>query len=335
MPSFHPTHFLMALLLVSVHCLCWWLEELSPPCPWPTQDSAPWPPETPPHPWAFGRCYGLPMPDHKPRLRGRPRRGSPWRPRRPSAPPSAQPPTCSSLRFQAEPMEHVHSLALIPRPLCSSSRIFQTPPMAAPPHTPFSALPRTLEDKNPPSSRKQGHKEHPSADTVHDEQLKDKLSILYGLVFELRQGVEDLQFRLQLNNEKVALFLQLLSSMHEAVLSDPEGATSKPGPSDDTADVEEGKRSATLRQEPGATTQGEDVTMQCAEELGMKQNGSETLAEELTSAKQQMQDTARNNQGIETSAEVEVQWGDGTTIVEEEPWTGDLQGTWPGYVSSV
>jgi hypothetical protein len=180
--------------------------------------------------------------------------------------------------------------------------------MAAPPHTPFSALPRTLEDQNPPSSCKQGHKEHPSADTVHDEQLKDKLSILYGLVFELRQGVEDLQFRLQLNNEKVALFLQLLSSMHEAVLSDPGGATSKPGPSDDTVDVEEDKQSATLRQEPGATTQGEDVMMQCAEELGRKRNGSETLA------KRQMQDTARSNQNIDTNAEVDVQWGDGTRL---------------------
>jgi hypothetical protein len=117
----------------------------------------------------------------------------------------------------------------------------------------------------------------------------------------------------------VALFLQLLSSMHEAVLLDSEGATSKQEPSADTADVGEAKLRATSRQEPGATTKGEDVTMQCAEETGMKRDGSETLAEELTSAKQQMQDTAKNNQGTETSAEVEVQWGDGTTYVEEEP----------------
>jgi hypothetical protein len=115
------------------------------------------------------------------------------------------------------------------------------------------------------------------------------LSILYGLVFKLRQGVEDLQFRLQLNNEKVALFLQLLSSMHEVVLLDTGGATSKPGPNDDTVDVEADKQSTNLRQEPEATTQGEDVMMQCAEELGRKHNDSETVA------KPQMQDTARSN----------------------------------------
>jgi hypothetical protein len=319
----------MALLLVLVHCLCWWLEEFSHPSPWPTQDSAGGPPETPPHFWTFACCNEPPMPNHKPRLRGRPRRGSPWRPRRPSAPPSAQPPTGPSLRFPAETMESIHSLALVPRPLSSALRILQSPPMAAPPHPPLSALPGTSADQNPSSSRNQAHKEHPSADTVHGEQLKDKLSILYGLVFELRQGVEDLQFRLQLNNEKIALFLQLLSSLHEAVPSDTGGATSKPGPNDDTVDVEEDKRSANLRQEPGATTHGEDVVMQLQKSSGGNRNDSETVA------KPQMQDTARSSQNIDTTAKVEVQWGDGTTIIEEEPWPGDLQGTWPGYVSSV
>jgi hypothetical protein len=115
-------------------------------------------------------------------------------------------------------------------------------------------------------------------DTVHDEQLKDKLPILYGLVFELRQEVEDLQFRLQLNNQKIALFLQLLSSLHEAVPLDTGGATSKPGPNDDTVDVEEDKWSVNLRQEPGATPHDEDVVMQFAEELGRKWNDSETVA---------------------------------------------------------
>jgi hypothetical protein len=76
--------------------------------------------------------------------------------------------------------------------------------------------------------------------------------------------------------------------MHEAVLSDPEGATSRQEPSADTADVGEANLCATSRQEPSATTKGEAVTMQCAEETEMKRDGSETLAEKLTSAKQQM-----------------------------------------------
>jgi hypothetical protein len=69
--------------------------------------------------------------------------------------------------------------------------------------------------------------------------------------------------------------------------------------------------------------------MQPAEELGRKRKDSETVAEPQT------QDTARSSQNIDTTAKVEVQWGDRTTIIEEEPWPGDLQGTWPGYVSSV
>ena len=84
-----------------------------------------------------------------------------------------------------------------------------------------------------------------------------------------------------------------------------------------------------MRQEPEATTQGDDDVMQCAEELGRKQNDSVTVA------KPQMQATTRSSQNIDTTAKVEVQWGDRMTIVEEEPWPGDLQGTWPGYVSSV
>jgi hypothetical protein len=78
--------------------------------------------------------------------------------------------------------------------------------------------------------RKPGSSGLPSFDTTTGEQVKDNLAILYGLVFELRQGVEDLQFRLQLTNDKVALLFQLLSSMHVAFLSPPEGATSRQGP---------------------------------------------------------------------------------------------------------
>jgi hypothetical protein len=43
----------------------------------------------------------------------------------------------------------------------------------------------------------------------------------------------------------------------------------------------------------------------------------------------------RHDRGAEKKEELDVQWGDGTTIVEEEPWTGDLNATWPGYAPSV
>jgi hypothetical protein len=44
------------------------------------------------HLWILTRYSSSTMPKHKKRLRGKPRRGSPWRPRRPTAPPPAQPP---------------------------------------------------------------------------------------------------------------------------------------------------------------------------------------------------------------------------------------------------
>jgi hypothetical protein len=69
-----------------------------------------------------------------------------------------------------------------------------------------------------------------------DTQLRESLAILFGLVFELRQGVEDLQFRLLAVDGKIAILLQLLTSLQEAIPSDlageattaePEGATNE------------------------------------------------------------------------------------------------------------
>jgi hypothetical protein len=45
--------------------------------------------------------------------------------------------------------------------------------------------------------------------------------ILHDLVFELRQEVVDLHYRLQAIDEKVASCLQLLSSMQATLTSDP------------------------------------------------------------------------------------------------------------------
>ena len=72
--------------------------------------------------------------------------------------------------------------------------------------------------------------------------------------------MEDLQFRLQTTNEKVELFLQLLSSMHEAFHSDPEGATSMKELGASTEDGEV-KLRATSEQEPCVATEGGDVTV--------------------------------------------------------------------------
>ena len=69
--------------------------------------------------------------------------------------------------------------------------------------------------------------------------------------------------------------------------------------------------------------------MQSDEELVEKRIEGKIAAEPQTQA------TAITSPSIDDNAKVEEQWGDGTTIIEEEPWPGDLQGTWPGYVSSI
>jgi hypothetical protein len=214
---------------------------------------------------------------------------------------------------------------VIPRSPCSSLRLLLAPSGTEPHYTQRSAFPRALGEEPPPPTWVPGSSGIPPFDATTGEQVKDKLAILYGLVFELRQGVEDLQFRLQLSNDKVTLFLQLLSSLHETFLSTPEEATFKQAPDADTADGE-AKASATSTQGHGAATTTGDVVMQCAAEPYLKETGSAAMAE---------QDTVRHDRGAETKEEVEEQWGDGTTIVEEEPWTGDLNATWPGYASGV
>jgi hypothetical protein len=225
----------------------------------------------------------------------------------------------------APPTASLNSLEVIPRSPCSSLRLLLAPSGTEPHSTQRSAFPRTLGEEPPPPTRAPGSSGIPSFDATTGEQVKDKLAILYGLVFELRQGVEDLQFRLQLSNDKVTLFLQLLSSLHETFLSTPEEATFKQAPDADTADGE-AKESATSTQAQGAATTTGDVVMQGAAEPSLKVTGSATMAE---------QDIVRHDRGAEKKEEVEEQWGDGTTIVEEEPWTGDLNATWPGYASGV
>jgi hypothetical protein len=150
-----------------------------------------------PHFWLLTRYSSSTMPKHKKRLRGKPRRGSPWRPRRPLAPPPAQPPVDTP----------THHRELVPHSLSSALREIQSLSMVALSHPNPPVPPGPYAAQNPPLSSDQPHQAHSSADDIHGERLIDKLAILQGLVFDLRQGVEDLQFRLELNNERIGLFL--------------------------------------------------------------------------------------------------------------------------------
>jgi hypothetical protein len=298
--------------------------------PWPSFDCAYWSSAAPLIPQPGDHSCAHPMPKHKERLRGRPRRGSPWRPRRPSFSPPASPPTDSAIHPQAEtldptslnpPTMNFNCLELVPRLPSSSLRLLLAPLVTEPVHSPSPVFPRDIGADQPPPARKPGYSGAPTSDSTKDDQLKDKLAILYGLVFELRQGVEDLHFRLQLTNEKVAQFLQLLSSLYETVLSPPEPA----------ADATEGK------DQVSAMTTG-DTSMQDAATTGedvAKQSAAGSAPERSGNATKEMKDNARNGPGAATTEQFEVQWGDRTTCVEEEPWPGDLSATWPGYASGV
>jgi hypothetical protein len=65
--------------------------------------------------------------------------------------------------------------------------------------------------------------EHQPLNPFSNPQLRESLAIIFGLVFELRQGVEDLQFRLLTVDGNIAILLQLLTSMQEAIPSDLAG----------------------------------------------------------------------------------------------------------------
>jgi hypothetical protein len=126
-------------------------------------------------------------PGPMPRERGRPRRGSPWRPRRPSfSPPGSQP----------------HSLAIVPwvantppRPCSASTEpIPVLPPVVDPPRS---------SSEGPPPPRRPGNYDHQNPVSSTGVQLRDSLENIYGLVFELRQGVDDLHFRVHSTNDKV------------------------------------------------------------------------------------------------------------------------------------
>jgi len=85
---------------------------------------------------------------------------------------------------------------------------------------------------------------HP-ASHLDSENFKERLGILYDLVFELRREMADLKFRLQATEENVATFLQILSTMQSELSSDPVG--SSPGEVLDIA-LDSGRRQIAEKQ---------------------------------------------------------------------------------------
>jgi len=196
----------MAWLLVCVPRLYTRFEGLLPSLPWPDPVRTFFLSATPPRLQAFYLCLVelVSLASYKNHLmsrpRGRSRRGSPWKPRRPSVSPPDSPSICSSPPLEPEPIispspappvSQFNCLAIIPRTPSSSSRLLLSPfVVESAPIPVFDSLRNSGGE--PPPPRKPGNTEYQSSDSFNGAQLRESLAILYRLVFELRQGVEDL-----------------------------------------------------------------------------------------------------------------------------------------------
>ena len=240
-------------------------------------------------PYALPQSNSLVLhPVFMPRERGKSRRGSPWRPRRPSLSLSDPPPPPSMLvPWLASPLPPI------------------PPTFEEPPHDPrlTAILARNLaEDPPPPPRPGQYEQQDPVSNT--GVQLKDSLENIFNLVFELRKEVDDLHFRVQFTTTKVTTLLHLMASMR---------ATFPPHP-------DEGPSS----ERPRTTPQDSNIRQQRPEVAGMAGNNSAAAS---ATASRQQQETVSTRERLVDSMNSELTWDFEPTYIEEEPWPGDLLAT--------
>jgi hypothetical protein len=160
-----------------------------------------------------------------------------------------------------------------------------------------------------PPPGKSWRTEHQAQNPFSDAQLRDTLAIIFGLIFELRQGVDDLQFRVLAVDRNVASLLQLLTSLRGAAPSDPAGEHPA-----SAADDRETLNPSLLSKKPYSNQHAEH-----AQEMDTEQVGA--------------QDT---QPAVSTEGGVDVKrWDDQATYIEEEPWLEVDHNTWQGYRASV
>jgi hypothetical protein len=107
---------------------------------------------------------------------------------------TAPPAQASTFASSTLPVSWFDCLAIIDSSSGSSSRYLPVPPISRtvePSHAPVVDSSRTPMGAPPPFRRARNN-ENPSSDSFFDTQLKESFTILFGLVFKLRQGVEDL-----------------------------------------------------------------------------------------------------------------------------------------------
>jgi hypothetical protein len=188
------------------------------------------------------------------RIRGKPKRGSPWQPTQPSLSPSTSPITGSSTHpptlspsvtpTPAKTKRRKSSNSSTPRQP-SLPRAMATIPSGSPitPRSPIDPRLQFYASMSFPASASTWRSEprttgaakrlwlHPPTHLDRDS-FKERLGVLYDLVFELRREVADLKFRFQATEDNVETFLQILATMQGGFYADP--ANNAPGGEADT-----------------------------------------------------------------------------------------------------
>jgi hypothetical protein len=130
------------------------------------------------------------------------------------------------------------------------------------------------------------------------EHFRERLGILYDLVFELRREVADFKFRIQATEDNVASFLRTLSAMHSELSPDPSGTPMGEAPAADIVGV---LRQAATRKRPAEHSDPvENKEREVTKEPAVEQPG--------------------NEQPSNTVA---------------EPWAAELRDTWLGFSPGV
>jgi hypothetical protein len=256
-----------------------------------------------------GTVDSLQKPTHTmPRQRMRPRRGSPWHPRRPRTSTS---PSGSSTQA-------LEGLAIIDVFNTWWSSTAQHPP------PPFA-----------PAHERRSQSSMPCPDLP-----RGQYAILHDLVFELREGVNDLHFRVQQMEGRLTILLHLLANPPNASPED----TSDASLSDHAGSHLHGDTEGSLQSEEKTKTpmpQTDSVSLETPADNEQDEAAPVTAAAVEENRPRLLQPTSVANAKLEADVDkadgaTDMQWTlSGGTPVTEEPWPGLLPEYVPDYTQLV
>jgi hypothetical protein len=250
----------------------------------------------------FGPADPLQVPSlAMPRQRMRPRRGSPWHPRRPRTP--------SSPSDSSDPGPDC--LAIVDT---SWTLAWHSPPDK---HAPSPPAPRPRRPR-------------PNPKTTSPPPLHGHSAILQDLVFELREGVNDLQFRVQQMEGKLSTLLQLIADPPPAVPANSSAAhesSSNPASSHHSESTGKGPHFDGTAGSPAPRTARAQKETWESSEAGDDGAVSAAAAREKEASIQEPEDKCHNA--------TDMQWTAGGTPIVEEPCPGPMPEYVPDYTILV